>query len=243
LPVVLSLRFDIGGNVERRIGFGIGLAALAASLGGCLPQTPGELGNGGFTYECSSTSLDLACKEQLLNDANVPEAVAVGASFGLQYSGTQPEDSAGREEPVQIVAAAPGRIAATGGTFHFEEPGFAAFLAQSSSGQVADFIHLRAAEVHLLALVDGLGNPVDDLELDASGAETLEVTPEDAQGTTLAGALEYAWQTSDDDVVDLSPGFDDNTVDVIPRKPGTATLTVTAGGASRSIQVTVGGTP
>ncbi|APR81380.1 Hypothetical protein A7982_06727 [Minicystis rosea] len=223
---------------------------LVVGAAGCLPQTSGELDNGGFTYFCSGKS-DLACTDGIINPgaSNVPPAIAVGAHFDLEFS--PPIVIFSKDEPTpvaSIVSVSPSILSQepsqdVGGTgFRFTAPGTVAVLAKSATGEVVDFVHVTGANVEAIAFVDRFGDETQALTL-ASTQDTLQALPRDTSGNTLAGSLSYEWTTSDDEIVSLSPGFENNEIKLVAGKPGKATITVTVQSTPASIEVTVGGAP
>jgi hypothetical protein len=217
------------------------LVVLAVTLAtaGCLPTTPGELNNGGFTYFCASPA-DLACQNLILGATDVPPAIAVGAHFDLQFSGSRAQLT----DLVPVASSilkkeASNDVGATG--FRFAAPGISAVLARDS-GKIVDFLHVTGAPIDALAVVDELGDDVAAYTLGTSN-DQLQAIPRDDLGHTLAGALGYTWVSSSEEVLTLTPGLLPNAIHLTAGKPGQATVTVTAGDQSTSVVVTVGGTP
>ena len=220
----------------------LGLAALFAAAG-CVPTTPGDLQNGGFTYLCPSES-DLACQDQLWDASDVPPAIAVGAHFDLEFA---PPLRLGDNDvpPVTSLVPASSMLAVEPSTkpdstgFRFLAPGTVAVLAEGS-GVVVDFLHVTGEALDHVAVLDDTGDETHAITVHGYGA-TLQALPRSSTGETLAGALDYTWTSSDESVVTVSQQFEPNRADLTPGAPGTATVTVTAGGATTSVQVTVGG--
>lgn len=221
------------------------LPILAAAVAGCLPVTPGDMHNGGFTYFCASDN-DLACQYDLYGASDLPPAVAVGAHFDLQFT---PELFSSADQPTvtNLVSVAPSILSgdASGSPdstgFRFIAPGIAAVLARGD-GRVVDFVHVTGARLDHVDIIDSLGDTASTLQLWSYG-ETLKALPRDHAKGTLAGALKYTWTSSDESIVSLSPGYLPNEVDLTPGEPGEATVTVTAQDAQAQIAVTVGGDP
>ena len=205
------------------------------ALVGCLtdPST-GELNNGRFTYLCVDSS-DSTC-DGLVGATVPPALIAVGAAFELEYAG----DTVG-SSPVQIGPASDQMLVGSAGRFKFLLPGVSALLARDTSGGVADFIHLRAASVdHLDVAGPSSTGAVTKVQMDTDADVTLRVTPKEGSGLQLAGALAYAWTTSDETIVSLAVPSAKNQTTLIGHKAGTATVQVTSpGGLKTLVAVTV----
>lgn len=222
----------------------LGLAAV--SLAGCLPTTPGELSNGGFTYFCASDD-DLACQNDLFGASDVPPAIAVGAHFDLQF--TPPIISDKDPSVTRLVPASPLMLGVEAGLgtdttgFRFAKEGTVAVLAEHGN-EVVDFVHLTGARVESIALVDGLGDQVGEVSISVTDAsERISALPRDDAGHTLAGALKYAWQSSDESVLSLSTAFggSPNQVTLVPHQAGAVTVSVSVQDQTVSLPVTVAG--
>lgn len=219
-----------------------GAAALAAAATGCLPQTPGELDNGSFTYFCAGDD-DLACTNDLFNASGVPEAIAVGAHFDLQF------DPDGASSDAVLTPASRGILSTdlsldsdtTG--FRFTSPGTVAILAKRGN-QVIDFVHVTGALLDRVTLSDETGDLVTQMSISKSTYNArIAASPRDDLGNILAGTLHYTWTSSDTDVVSVDEGFAANEVSLYPRATGKATITVDVEGMKSSVEVSVGGAP
>lgn len=222
------------------------LLFLFIAAASCLPRTSGELHNGGFTYFCASDD-DLACPDDWSDASDIPPAIAVGAHFDLDFS--PPVLSSGTPTVTRIQPAAPDILVAEASLdpdttgFRFEAPGTVAVLAKSGN-EVVDFVHVTGARIDHVSIIDRLGNESQALSISTSSfGETLKALPRDDHQHTLAGALKYAWASSDESVVSLSEGFQTNEIDLIPNGPGKATITVTVLDQKTTLEVTVGGAP
>lgn len=235
------------------------VCSFAAGLAGCVPLgSQGSLQNGSFAYVCNSqeaAATDEGCSPSLTDEEDVPAAIAVGAHFDLQYNVSSSSDSGVIQG---LVSAAPTLLSPQPSTtagafgFSFSSPGVVAVLATTSGG-VADFVHLTGAKLDHLALTDEGNGAVTSITLsgDTSAAETtITATPVSATEQSLAGAMTYTWTTSDPTVVGVEP-IDElfgpnpsNQMTLVPAGTGTATVTVSVPGAQATLDVTVnGGTP
>jgi hypothetical protein len=222
------------------------LLLLFIAAASCLPRTSGELHNGGFTYFCASDD-DLACHDDFFDASTIPPAIAVGARFDLKFS--PPVLSSGTPTVTRIQPASPDILSVAAGvdpdttSFRFTKPGTVAVLAKSGA-DVVDFVHVTGAEIDHVTILDRLGNESAALSISASSfGERLQALPRDEESRTLAGALKYAWTSSDESVVSLSEGFEPNEIDLTPGSPGKAIITVTVLDRQATIEVTVGGAP
>lgn len=218
-------------------------AMCATATAGCFIGTKGDLQQGAFAYDCSAQRADAACDEVFGDMTTIPDGIAVGAIFSLEY-GDEGDFGTVVDPSVFITPAAPSILEAAGGGFRFARPGVSAVLGMRGA-EVADFIHLHGEAIDHLQLDNGLGGFVGSVDLAAGASEAVVASPIDAAGFTLAGDLAYAWTSSDESVVTVDPlGIDGaNHATLQALQPGTATVTVSVDGASVDIPVTVGGAP
>jgi hypothetical protein len=209
-----------------------GLLALAS----CGPRdsSTGELNNGKFSYLCVNSG-DASCDDAVSNHP-IPDLLAVGGAFDLEYAG----DSAG-SAPVQIEPSSEVMISAASGHFKFLLPGVAAVLARNTSGGVADFIHLHAAGVEHLDVTESTSiGAATTVEMTTDNDVTLRVTPMSAESSLLSGALQYTWASSNENVVTVKGFGATNHTTLTGIAPGTATVMVSLpSGVKRSVLVTV----
>lgn len=170
----------------------------------------GELGAGTFDYRCENSG-DLKCSETNAVDEfelgadlgggdALPQAVAVGATFGIRYAGSASDDGDAGLVTVDSVSADDKRGP---NVYSIEQPAQAAFTATDSEGNVVDFAVLTALE----ATEIGIWHDQDelrDITIDVGETVRLTVAPRSESGTFLAGALPYDWQVIDDSVAAIS---------------------------------------
>ena len=194
---------------------------------GCSIGSPGELGKGGFTTNC--TSEDSSCSYSFTGQA-LPSYVAVGSSLAVDYSGQMASAaSAGaRVVPASTLFA---RAASDG--VHFLAPGTVALLARSSSVVVDDFVHVQV-------------QPIDDLKIDGPSSLYLtedgkySVTAYSVDHNALAGSLPFVWSTSTPELVSMTGSFSDTArVTLHPEKAGRGALRVQVGGTLSDLNITV----
>ena len=231
--------------------------AACSSSGGVDPGTIGELGEGIFNYSCVDDG-DAVCNETASVDSQaveidlgingeMPTAVAVGARFDIHYSGHVTTDD-GETLLLSVVPARSEDVHNKGG-FIITSPGLCAFLARSPKGIVADFTHIEAiVPTDLDVWKDELR--VTSFELMAGAETNLAVVPNDDVGIALAGALPYAWESSNDSVIVIGPAgttgtptsgieINDDEIRVVAVGAGEAQLTVSRDDLSKQVTITV----
>lgn len=232
------------------------------------PGTPGELGQGTFSYQCALSEGDAVCNDASLNpinrdvvetqlgiDGQIPAGIAVNGRFQLTYFGDVTTDDFERLNLV-IEPAASDNIDEQGG-FRIREAGRHDFLARDKAeDEVADFIDLYAYNMTNLTIwMDE--QPLDELELTIGTVSThaiLAATPTadiDGQEIYLGGAMAYEWESSDPSILAVDPAhstepepttsveLNNDEVRVTAVAVGTAVLTITVGGFIRAMPVTV----
>ena len=226
--------------MQERIHLPIAVGALAAALTvGCSAGTGGELSNGSFAYVCT-TNTDVTCQSSF-SPTLIPNAVAVGGQFNIEYSGETPKTDDGIEFQVRVVPASPSMVESVSGSgFRIVSPGEVAFLGRGANGVVADFVHVHAAVVDRIGIVSA-GQDVSTVEVDASVDVSITANPIDEDGQTLGGGLNYAWASTDDTIASVSSSGLDNHATITGNAAGTAVISVTAGDKSSTVAVTVEG--
>jgi hypothetical protein len=227
--------------VEKRTHVPIFAGALAAALTvGCSAGTGGELSNGAFGYVCT-TNTDVSCQNSFTPQF-IPNAVAVGGQFNLEYNGDNPTTQDGIEFQVRVVPVSPSMVESVNGAgFRITSPGEAAFLGRGANGVVADFVHVHAALVDRIGMISA-GEDVSSVEVDANFDVSVTANPIDKDGQTLGGGLNYVWSSSDDTVASVASSGLDNHATITGNAAGSAMVMVTAGDATSEIAVTVGST-
>lgn len=235
----------------------MGVAAIGCGDGD-VDGTLGELGEGVFRYACIEDG-DARCNETnavssfdvsavLGIDPELPTAIAVGARFDLSYVGDTIDDG-----DFLIVDVEPARtdLVTHAGGFVIEAPGTFAFLARNGPKKtVADFVHLDALTPSGIDIWHDEERK-STLDLTVTNTAELAAVPVANGDIPLAGALGVAWTTSDASVVAIGAASDsatpssdkelnDDEIRLIALAVGTATLTVTQGELTSTIEVTVG---
>jgi hypothetical protein len=221
------------------------MVALAAASTACLetaPGTRGELGTGGFNYACTGWG-DPVCESRFSDSLwqgeptgiGMPIAIAVGGRFGVTFSSDDPSDF----DPRTVAPASATQLEARTVGYQALEPGWAALLARDGAGNVVDLTHVQIVEPTRLVVT----RPSTSVRVGTSVSFEGEVR--DRDGITLAGALDYDWEVDDPSiarVVALQTDPDsiyDDAVSLEALAVGTVTVTVTAGGLTETLEITV----
>ena len=245
----------------------VGQLVCLTGLAACTVSDPGdgisgELGVGTFDYQCVIAS-DAACisdgvvdaflaKNDLGGQKEPPQAVAVGARFGLNYAGTLiTEGPADGLEGISLIATEAAAPIDEIGTEAFEinEPTTTAFVALSAERRVVDFINMTAASPAELLVWENQAS-VESLKIEQGEKITLAFTLADESGRLLAGAVESSWQVGDASVLSLSDAQGDRSTDeselknrveiqVTGKNVGETQLEVQALDLSRSLNIEV----
>jgi hypothetical protein len=235
------------------------LVSAAGCFGGSEPG-PGGCGErcegGNFVYACVADG-DAVCNVSLAVDAEAvselgvnqqkPEAVAVGARFGLSFSGVEFEED-GELLIVDTVPASPDHVDTTGG-FTIHDAGLWGFLARNPRGITVDFIHVLALEPAELEVWMS-EQKVTGFQMMEQTEAQLGAIARDEGGIALAGALGYTWTSSDETVLVVdsiantgTPAggieVNDDEVRVVALAAGSATLTLERGDLTHTVDVTV----
>ena len=214
------------------------LALPALVLTGCPEEQPdtasarGDLGRGHFVYECVGDS-DVQCSSE---DDDFPQAVAVGSRFGLRFavsSGAQPS----------VISGAPSFAKPTSGAFLVAQAGDFAMLAVNGNREVVDLKHLHGSTIADLRVQSADSLPSTVLRLQAGEERELQVIPVDDLGARLAGALEYEWESSDEDVAKVDTLARLSRIRVRVLRAGTAQLSVSSGALATSLTLEVRTSP
>ena len=204
--------------------------------GSCSPVangvTNGGLGQANFTYVCPTGGGPLAPGPDAWCDSTADRSaipdVAVGAPFRLAVD----RDSTGGPQP-----AVPGLAQSTPQGWALAQEGWLGFVAWSGS-DVIDFTHVRAEPVASLAWNDATDAAPASLAVSSSPV-LLGVSPEDANGATLGGAIACTFSVSDPSV--LAVTGTGRVASVLALASGDATLTAACGGVEARTSIHVGG--
>jgi hypothetical protein len=227
----------------------LGLLFLGAGAPACEPVvateppgTAGALHEGNFVY-CDAPSA--GCEDDAM-----PDAIAVGATFGVSFDGGGTLSS----NSGQVLQRLPQTVDQES-EFLALRAGDASLLVRQTDGTVVDYVNLllvapTALEFHVCA--DEYNTSVSPCYLDAavpdltlsrgsSLAPSVCVFPISTAGTLLSGGLPVQWSRGDDSVADLEID-----VDADPRCAtiggltlGAATLTATTAKLTSTLKVTV----
>lgn len=165
----------------------------------------GELGAGTFDYRCENSG-DLKCSEtgavdefelgtDLGSGDSLPQAVAVGATFGIRYAGSAGDD----DDDFVTVDSVSADDKRGPNVFAIPQPVEAAITATNSEGDIVDFAVITALEATELGVWHDQ-EELRDLSIDVGETVELTVAPRSESGTFLGGALPYNWRILDDSV-------------------------------------------
>ncbi len=246
-------------RLRKLLAFGLlPLAVAGCSSSEAVTQgTIGEMGEGVFMYACVDDG-DAVCNETAAVDSQavevdlgiegeMPSAVAVGARFDIHYSGSIFGDN-GQSLLIDVVPARSDDVHNKGG-FIITSPGSYAFLARSPKGIVGDFTQIEAIEASDLDIWKD-EQRVTSFEAMVGAEVNLAVVPNDDVGISLAGALPYTWESSDDTVLVLGPvsgvgtptggvEINDDEIRIVALAEGQVVLTVARGDLTQEVTVTV----
>jgi len=224
------------------------LVTAGCSLGSSKSgEKPGELGNGGFLFTCDDS---VAC-EKFSNDATkFPSAVSLGAPFTVRYepkSETRARLTLDNRAPESGITVAPvGSVLMSRGPDGFVgiKAGYATLASRDAAGRVIDYVTVRIAKPDAIVVyeanetvVPSAPARVQSLALDIGDRRTYRAIAQE-KNQDLAGALRVEWISSAPDVVQIESATT-GSVNVVARKAGSATLTVSGGTFQQLIPVQV----
>jgi hypothetical protein len=226
----------------------VSIAAAVAAAPGCgwdsddddRPERPGELGAGTFRYICVGDA-DPYCETGFVAET-FPERFAVNGLFDLDFDPHEyyPEP----EEPLsRVIAGSPDSVLSEAMAFSFLRPGYAAFLARNTTGEVIDLRHFYGAAVARVAVVTGGSQELSRIELEAGQDIDVTVEPQDSLRSVLAGSLTWSYTVDDPSVAEVLTEDRDRDVTIRALASGTTTLRIVASGFEQTVEVSVGGEP
>jgi hypothetical protein len=200
--------------------------------GTCSPVTNGGLGQASFTYVCPAGGGPLAPGPDAWCDSTADRSaipdVAIGAPFRLAVD----QDSTGGPQP-----AVPSLALSTPQGWALAQEGWLGFVAWSGP-DVIDFTHVRAEPVASLVW-DYAGDAAPGSIAVSATPVLLGVSPEDANGATLGGAIACTFSVSDPSVLAVSGTG--RVASIIALAGGDATLTAACGGIEARTSIHVDG--
>jgi hypothetical protein len=226
----------------------VSIAAAVAASPSCTfgdddddrPERPGELGTGTFRYICVGDS-DPYCENGFVAET-FPDRFAVGGAFDLDFDPNEFEPWP--DEPLsRVIAGSPDSVHDEAMAFYFVRPGYAAFLARNTTGEIVDLRHLYGAAVERIAVVAGDSQELSALELAAGEEIDLRVEPQDSLRSVLAGSLTWEYVIDDPSVAEVSTTDRDRDVTIRALAAGETTLRIKAGEFEQIVSVSVAGDP
>ena len=209
-------------------------AAAALAVWGCGGGSPGALGQAHLSSDCPSQ--DLTCVVQGL-DGPLAVGAAARINVALAFQGAA-------TPPTRLVSSHPDILTVDGDSVRGAADGRVTLLVMlGDKDAVVDFMHVWVTAADRLALSvftsDGreLGEVVTGAEL-LPGEDLVLAARLYAQGQKLLGDTQAAFAT-DSDVVTLLREPTSGRTRMVARRPGQATITVTAGGLTTTLAVEV----
>lgn len=123
--------------------------------------------------------------------------------------------------------------------FVFVRPGYAAFLARNTVGEVIDLRHFYGAVVSRVAVVAGGSQELSRLELDPGEEIDVTAEPQDSLRSVLAGSLTYGYAIDDPSVAEVLTTDRDRDVTIRAVGGGETVLRINAGGFEQELVVSV----
>jgi hypothetical protein len=195
------------------------------------PDKSGDNGEGDFRYVCAAAT-DPTCQGAIV-EQTFPTQIALGAVFGVSFSATS---STATTAVVQSAATA--LLHFENGKFRAAEAGYAGLVALNTDGRVVDFTHVLIAAPAGFAILRDATTPA--LAVMTTGAsQTVFASPLDGDGFAIAGAVPATWSVSDATVLELVETSPAVAMTINAKAVGQTTLTVSAGGVSQDVAITV----
>jgi hypothetical protein len=224
---------------------GVGLASLGLSCQPALTPT-GEAGNGQFTYECPTGTVDVACPNESEPEASpsfeepptngtttLPNLIAIGATFSVTYVPVVNGGGVQGDSGYQVTPASTRLAEPSGDGLVAKHAGYLALLALSPGQTVDDFVFVRFAPIAAITPSS------TEVSLPLGGSATLSVTAEDAQNEPLAGSLHCSWSVESGESVMLEGPTNGAAVRVEGVTEAEAVVGVTCGAATSRISIHV----
>jgi len=221
----------------------VGCQASAASKPG---YKPGELGNGGFLFQCDDS---VACERSSKDATKFPAAVSLGAPFTVRYELVTSPSTIN----IRINESDPNKgitVQTVGNTFLSSGPdgfvglkaGYATLASRDSAGSIVDYVTVRVDKPDAIVVYDASDTSLTPARIDtlslAQGARRAYRAVAQKKSQDLAGALRVEWTSSDPSVVKID-NVSGVKVTVSALKAGAATLTAVGGTFTQQIPVEV----
>ncbi len=195
------------------------------------PRPNGALGQRDFRYACVTAS-DAFCTDP--SHGLLPNGIAAGAEFRLEV--LDPSAASITLEPASMEALEH----MPDGHFSAKRAGYASVLARTAPGDVIDFLTLP---IRFVARIDIAG--AEAVGTFGVGDEReVRAEPRDQSSNALAGALRYAWETSNPTVLQIIVTDEDlarGGATLRAVAPGVARVRVLSGSSTSSVDIVVGG--
>jgi hypothetical protein len=220
---------------------GVTAAACGDPSRGDPAYRQGELGNGGFLFQCDDS---VACDRWSTNNAkDFPKRIATGSVFNLRFVPTEDQgldldgtDTAG----ITLQAVEPYVGRGTEG-FAALKPGYGTVIARRANGAVVDYVTLTIVQPTALVVypAEYKGTSPERIEritMKANETKAYRVVAE-SNGEAVAGSVRMAWSSGTSDVVSVT--YQSGVARLSARAAGKTTLTAEGAALSRAIDVEV----
>lgn len=248
---------------------GIAALVASLALAACTNKDPasgttaykaGELGNGGFTFSCADTNT--ACLQPASADARTfPSGVAKGTTFRVRYVpnpgvkadiNVELDDKSGSANG-SASGPTQGSLTAVGNKFLDKGPdGFVAkasgagsIVARDASGALIEFTTIAIKDAARLQIYEAqvgtatsTAPSVQTISIPVSQQASFRIVAQDASKQNLGGSFPADWKSGDDSIVTVD-SQDHGVVNLVGRKAGTTTMTVSGLGLTMQIPVEV----
>jgi hypothetical protein len=217
------------------------LAACSNPSSGDPAYRQGELGNGGFLFQCDDS---VACDRWSTNNAkDFPKRIATGSVFNLRFVPTDDQgldldgaDTAG----VTLQAVEPYVGRGTEG-FAALKPGYGTVMAKRANGAVVDYVTLTIVQPTTLVVYPAeykgtSPERIEKIAMKVNDTKSYRVVAE-SNGEAVAGSVRMAWSSAANEVVSVT--YQSGVARLSAGKAGRTTLTAEGAALSRSIDVEV----
>lgn len=234
----------------RNITAPTAIATLAMLLVGCgsaadkASYKAGELGNGGFNFQCDDS---VAC-DRYNAAKSFPTDVALGSTFRVRYI---PKDS---DVSVNQTPADTGVTVGTIGSTYLQygpdgfaalKAGIGAVTARNAQGSLVEYTTIRVTPPDALVVYDaayqssqGSTPPkVSNVSIKLNEEKSLRALAR-AKSQDLAGSLKYEWTSSAENIVETNSDAQGR-VTLVGKAVGNATVTVEGGTFKQTFPVVV----
>lgn len=247
-----SRALRISGAVKTLAG-AAALMVVAAVATGCTGNPSagspaykaGELGNGGFLFNCDDS---VACDRWTTNNAkDFPDTVATGAAFNVRFvaSGDQtsvdltinsPKYNGVIETPIApFMSSGPDGMTTV-------KPGYGVIAARDSRGYIVDYVTIRIVKPTGLIIYDAKYKGDDPTKLETITLKKDETQQYRAVGEydkqKIAGSIRVSWKSADSNIAEVV-SYTKGVVTVKGKAAGKTKLTASGAALDQDVNVEV----